>query len=73
MQNRRDFLKTLSLATVGAGVLSNGLLASCQQSPQTFHINSHGLGAKMKVRCFPYELQLRHVFTVATNSRLDCA
>lgn len=69
MQNRRDFLKTLSLATVGAGVLSNGLLASCQQSPQTFHINSHGLGAKMKVRCFPYELQLRHVFTVATNSR----
>ena len=23
----------------------------------------------MKVRCFPYELQLRHVFTVATNSR----
>ena len=63
MQNRRDFLKTLSLATVGASVMGGGVLASC------VNINRGGVGAKMKVRCFPYELQLRHVFTVATNSR----
>ena len=63
MQNRRDFLKTLSLATVGASVMGGGVLASC------VNINRSGVGAKMKVCCFPYELQLRHVFTVATNSR----
>lgn len=69
MQNRRDFLKTAALAALGTGIVSNGLLASCSDSPKTININSGGLGAKMKIRAYPYELKLRHVFTVATNTR----
>ena len=34
-----------------------------------FHINRSGTGARMRLRFFPYELKLRHVFTVATYSR----
>lgn len=68
MQNRRDFIKTAVYAAAGTGLASSGLLTSCSQAP-TVHINKSGAIARMKVRCFPYDLQLRHVFTVATNSR----
>ena len=35
-----------------------------------FNVNSRaGVTPKMKLRFFPYELKLRHVFTVATYSR----
>lgn len=34
-----------------------------------YNINKLGLGGKMKMKFFPYELKLRHVFTVATYSR----
>ncbi len=60
MQNRREFLKTAGFAAVGAG-----LAVSC--SPQTFNIGK-GDG-RMHLKFFPYELQLAHVFTVASYSR----
>lgn len=68
MQNRRDFLKTAALAAIGTGLAANGLLAA-EQKPALFHINKHGLDARMKLRFFPYELKLAHVFTVASYSR----
>jgi len=60
MQNRRDFLKTASLAALGAG------LAACK-GPQPFHIVK-GDG-RMHLKFFPYELKLTHTFTVASYSR----
>ena len=67
MQNRRDFLKTAALTTLGLGLSSNyswgaGKLAS-------LNMNTNGKDTKMKLNFFPYELQLKHVFTVATFSR----
>ena len=67
MQNRRDFLKTAALTTLGLGFSANhawsvGKLASLS-------MNTHGKGTKMKLTFFPSELQLKHVFTVATFSR----
>ena len=61
MQNRRDFLKTAGLAAVGAGLMA------CS-GPQRFNIGKGGDG-RLHLRFFPYELQLQHVFTVASNSR----
>lgn len=68
MQNRRDFLKTATLAAIGSGLAMNGLMAS-DAKPAPFHINTRGLKPKMQLRFFPYELKLAHVFTVASYSR----
>ena len=68
MQNRRDFLKTATLAAIGSGLAVNGLLAS-ESGPSLFNINKRGAKAKMQLRAFPYELKLAHVFTVASYSR----
>lgn len=69
MQNRRDFLKTAAFAALGSGMAVNNLLAE-SKSPALFNINKeNGVVPKMKLRFFPYELKLRHVFTVATYSR----
>lgn len=37
--------------------------------PSLFSVNKLGKGGKMKLTFFPYELKLKHVFTVATYSR----
>lgn len=68
MQNRRDFLKTAAFAAIGSGLSLQGAFAG-EKAPVSFAINQLGLGAKMKLRFFPYELKLKHVFTVATYSR----
>lgn len=60
MQNRRDFLKTTALAA--AGVALSGCKLGTSARPT---IGNSGL----KLRFFPYELQLRHTFTVASYSR----
>ena len=60
MQNRRDFLKTGALAVAGASLLG------CT-GPQRFSVG-HGAG-KLELKFFPYELALRHTFTVASYSR----
>ncbi len=69
MQNRRDFLKTAALAALGTGLMSTSLLAEEKGKTPLFNINRGGTGGKLKLRFFPYELKLRHVFTVATYSR----
>lgn len=69
MQNRRDFFKTAMLAALGSGISANGVWAE-NKLPALFNINAKsGVMPKMKLRFFPYELKLRHVFTVATYSR----
>ena len=68
MQNRRDFLKTAALATLGATIGSHSLMANKSLIPN-ININKRGKNAKMKMTFFPYELQLKHVFTVASYSR----
>lgn len=70
MTNRRDFLKTAALATLGAGMIAEEAMADTKKKKiHLFNINKQGAAPKMKMRFFPYELQLRHVFTVATYSR----
>ena len=65
MSSLRQFLKTLGLGAASAVV--------AQRTPAApipfFNINKSGSKKKMKLRFFPYELKLRHVFTVATYSR----
>lgn len=69
MSNRRDFLKTATLAALGSGLVINDILAEEKRRIPLFNINKSGEKPKMKLRFFPYELKLRHVFTVATYSR----
>lgn len=68
MQNRRDFLKTAALAAIGSGLAVNPLFAG-ESVPSSFSINRLGKGGRLKMKFFPYELKLKHVFTVATYSR----
>ncbi|MCP3894553.1 MAG: dipeptide epimerase [Bacteroides sp.] len=68
MQNRRDFLKTAAFAAIGSGLTIRQALAA-ETVPTTFSINRLGKGGKMKMTFFPYELKLKHVFTVASYSR----
>ena len=68
MQNRRAFLKTAALAAAGATV-GLPLLFAANNYMTPANINKLGKGAKMKMTFFPYELHLKHVFTVATYSR----
>lgn len=60
---RRDFIKTAVAGTVTAG-LGGSLLGAC-----TGGININRSGSGMKLSFAPYELQLRHVFTVSSYSR----
>ena len=70
MQNRRDFLKTAAFAALGSGVVINEALAAGERQGAWFNVNAKsGVTPRMKLRFFPYELKLRHVFTVATYSR----
>ncbi|MBR4735258.1 MAG: dipeptide epimerase [Bacteroidales bacterium] len=57
MQNRRDFLKTGALAAAGLAVLG------CDG------FTPRRSGGPITMKFFPYELQLRHTFTVASYSR----
>ena len=66
MQTRRDFLKTATLATLGLGM---GVGEAGAALP-LFNINRRSRQVPcLRLRFFPYELKLRHVFTVATYSR----
>jgi L-alanine-DL-glutamate epimerase-like enolase superfamily enzyme len=57
---RRDFLKLGSLAAIGTSVSVN--------VPEIFSKNLKS-GERMKLKFYPYTLELKHVFTVATASR----
>jgi L-alanine-DL-glutamate epimerase-like enolase superfamily enzyme len=62
---RRKFLKNTSLGTVGA-MLGMNLTSS---RVNAFNINKSSATAKMKLTFKSYDLQLRHVFTIANFSR----
>ncbi len=66
---RRDFL--LTAAAVGAAGLGTGLMSGCSGSgtPERFNFNRLGTGGGLKLSFYPYELQLRHTFTVSSYSR----
>ena len=49
--------------------MAEQLQANARQALPHFNVNRSGLSPRMKLRFFPYELKLRHVFTVATYSR----
>ena len=74
MTTRREFLKRSALATAGAALaLSNAdaveRIVSEAKRP-SFNINHAATGdGHLHLRFFPYELKLRHTFTVATYSR----
>lgn len=67
---RREFLKTSVLGAVAASAAGTGLLTGCVR-PTTggFNVNRLGKGEGLKLSFEPYELQLRHTFTVASYSR----
>jgi L-alanine-DL-glutamate epimerase-like enolase superfamily enzyme len=64
IQSRRNFLKTAAIATIGTGLAVSNPVKLFSQNKKT----SPGSG-KMKLSFKPFDLQLRHVFTVAANSR----
>lgn len=55
------------MACIAAG---SALLVGCSRNEgKIFNINKSSTGSRMRLKYFPYELQLRHTFTVATSSR----
>jgi L-alanine-DL-glutamate epimerase-like enolase superfamily enzyme len=60
--NRRNFVKTLGAASLGALTFKNGLA----KAPA--YLKS-GTGSKLKLKFRPYDLKLTHTFTVAEMSR----
>jgi len=62
--NRRHFLKAAALTTIGAGFAASPLAIFAQNNRKAISLNQ-----KMKLTFKPYDLQLRHVFTLANSSR----
>ena len=64
--DRRDFLKTAAVTGAGAALL--GAAPGCVPAagPKPYRVGSK---ARMQLSWEPYELQLRHTFTVASYSR----
>ena len=65
MSNRRNFLKYSGLAA--GSLLLPAPMPAAKGCPSVF--KKSGKSTRMKLRFRPYELQLRHVFTIANNSR----
>lgn len=69
---RRDFLKKGALAAAGAGLLGSGttlakgLELTDDHKSVNFNVNGK---ARMHLSFEPYELKLKHVFTVSSFSR----
>lgn len=78
---RRTFLKTAALLTASAAAAGSALETSASvlsdikgnarksSMKSTFFNRLTGTGSKLRMRFYPYPLELRHVFTVATYSR----
>lgn len=61
--NRRNFIKTIGLATLAGVASSQPLLAT------TGKRMAHKSKKRLKLSFLPYDLQLRHTFTLANSSR----
>ena len=61
--NRRGFLKSTALITGAAMMMNNPYKALTDGIPDNFR------SGKMKLTFHPYTLELKHIFTIATNSR----
>ena len=70
---RREFLKTAAIGTVAAtsAGLGSGILNGCGRAEDkgSFNFNKLGSTGGLKLSFEPYELQLRHTFTVSSYSR----
>ena len=70
---RREFLKTAAIGTVAAtsAGLGSGILSGCGRAEDkgNFNFNRLGSAGGLKLSFKPYELQLRHTFTVSSYSR----
>lgn len=66
---RRDFLKKTALTVAGSAVAMSNIDAMGEAVKPLFHIAKNGGRKSLKMRFHPYELKLRHVFTVASFSR----
>jgi L-alanine-DL-glutamate epimerase-like enolase superfamily enzyme len=62
-QNRRDFLKSTALVTGAAMMTNNPYKTLAEGIPDNFRTG------KMNLTYRPYTLELKHIFTIATNSR----
>lgn len=71
MTTRRDFIKKAALATAGSALALTHIDALELKGLQkkNVNINHRGMSHRLEMKFFPYELKLRHVFTVATYSR----
>ncbi|GIV45498.1 MAG: hypothetical protein KatS3mg036_0316 [Ignavibacterium sp.] len=58
---RRDFLKAGALLSIGTSF--------SEKVPEIFANHFKANGERMKLKFYPYTLELKHVFTVATASR----
>ena len=65
---RRDFIKTSALGAAGLALAGGSLLSSCKNTSR-LAAGRTGSGRGLKLSFFPYELQLRHTFTVSSYSR----
>jgi L-alanine-DL-glutamate epimerase-like enolase superfamily enzyme len=65
MTNRRNFLKISGLA--GGSILMPDLISATTLNSSS--AKKTGKNASMKLRYYPYDLSLKHVFTIANNSR----
>ncbi len=63
-QTRRNFIKAAAITTLGAGIASSPLDIFARNNRKVISLNK-----KMKLTFRPYDLQLRHVFTLANSSR----
>lgn len=65
---RREFIKKAGLVTAGAACTG---LGGCNREPASkgFNFNKLGTGSGLRLSFEPYELQLRHTFTVSSHSR----
>ena len=66
MSDRRNFLKITGL-TAGSMLLARSVPAS--EKLISINVNGGGSSSSMKLKFRPYELQLKHVFTIANSSR----
>lgn len=69
-QSRRNFLKKAAVGAIGAGIMINSPLDILGRSAEPVKGRKTSLGSgKMKLTFKPFDLQLRHVFTIANSSR----